>query len=218
MSLYFGACFTVSLFTRPSKPLTKEKLKYLLNHEVGHVQLHVVHRLHDALEEGDHFGDGPELSDLVIANRRAKLGHQIQDVAGVGADVQDAVAGLLGDQVQVEMLHDGGLDPVLAREQKPDQAGANLLQEREGPVVNGRLFGELGLQDVPERLVHNLLDLELELGLFRLELLEHEVLVDGDLVSQEHVGDAASGIHQLVQRHHLVAAGRIEAGNEEATA
>ena len=106
-----------------------KKMFYLLDHKVSHVQLHVLHRLHDALEERHDLLDRPQLGDLVVTDRSAKFAHQVQDVVRVGEHVQNAVAGLLGDQIEIETLHDRVLDSVLTRKEESDQGRSDVFEK-----------------------------------------------------------------------------------------
>jgi len=72
-------------------------------------------------------------------------------------------------------------------------------------------------EEIPEGLMDNLLDLRLDRVRGSAEVLQHEVLVDGNLVSQVHVGQAFGRVHHLAQGHHLAAVGRgiLESRHEE---
>ena len=64
-------------------------------------------------------------------------------------------------------------EPLLLRHQESEDALLDLGEERDGLLEVGRVLLELLLQQVPERLVHDLLHLRLERGrlLLRLQIL-----------------------------------------------
>ena len=64
-------------------------------------------------------------------------------------------------------------EPLLLRHQKPQDSLLDLGEQRDGLLEVWRVFLQLLLEQVPERLVHDLLHLRLEGGrlLFRLQIL-----------------------------------------------
>ena len=71
-------------------------------------------------------------------------------------------------------------EPLLLRHQESEDSLLDLGEERDGLLEVGRVLLELLLQQVPERLVHNLLHLGLERGrlLLRLQILSKLVQLD----------------------------------------
>ena len=117
------------------------------------------------LEEWDHVvGHVPKCGDLLVADGRAQLRHHVDHVRRIVGKVKDAVLRLLPDQLDVQLAVDALDEPLLLRYEEPQDALLDLCEQRNGLLEVGRVLLQLLLEQVPERLVHDLLYLRLQGG------------------------------------------------------
>eukprot|EP00095_Tigriopus_kingsejongensis_P012436 maker-scaffold924_size80766-snap-gene-0.19 protein:Tk12436 transcript:maker-scaffold924_size80766-snap-gene-0.19-mRNA-1 annotation:"protein suppressor of white apricot" len=177
--------------------LVHDQRSGLLDVEVGHVHLHHIHRLENALKEGDDLLGFPQLDNLLVPDRGAELSHQIDDIAGIRLKIQGTILRLLGNELQIQLFMNVLDDTLLLRDQQAQESCLDLLKQVQSLGIHGWIFGELISEQVPKSLMDHLLHLLLQVGFGGFEVLDHKVLVYGNLMGQIHVGDPLSRIHHV---------------------
>ena len=75
---------------------------HLLDGEVGHVQLHLLQQVHDALEQRHHLGLFLQLGQTLVPDRSTEHAHQTKDVTGIFLKLKAIVVNLLLDDFNVK--------------------------------------------------------------------------------------------------------------------